>query len=100
MTKGNISPITVKELKALQKKLKELDGNWMSLLIEKVKKVGKTKKDKNLKEVNGRKIYNIFNGLIVDNYWRMLVYEYGSELRKELENKVLVLREQFKEQNN
>lgn len=78
--------ISPEKLKQLQQELKELNMQWVPLLVTKIK-TDKTI-DKAFKGVNDRKVYNVFNGIVKNGAWKVVVYGKGSELKEELQSKL------------
>lgn len=78
--------ITKKKLKTLQSQLKELNMQWVDLLIEQMKKDKEL--EKNFRNVNDKKIYNVFNGIVKNGAWKYQIYRQAMILKNSLEAKM------------
>jgi hypothetical protein len=80
-------PVTVDDLKKLQSQLREYNLQWMQELIDQIKadaSVEKVVSD----DVNMRKVYNVFNGIVSNGKWRLLIFTQGSHLLKHYQSQV------------
>jgi hypothetical protein len=75
--------ITPKKLKTLQTQLKNLNIKWVNLLVEQMQNDDKLYKEYGA--IDGRKVYNVFNGVVKDGGWKLLMYKQGTKLKKKLE---------------
>lgn len=78
--------ITLVMLKKLQKELKGYNKNWSELLIEEM--IIDNSLDDEYKDVNRSKIYNVFNNVVREGAWRLIVYKYGQQLKERLEKEI------------
>lgn len=78
--------ITEKMFKELQQELKDLNMQWVILLVKQIKEDKAI--EKKFKEVNDRKVYNVFNGIVKDGAWKLLIYQQAIGLKARLEKAV------------
>lgn len=78
--------ITKKKLKKLQQDLKDLDMQWITLLVKQMKKDDEL--DKKFRKVNVRKVYNVFNSIIKDGAWKLQIYKQAGVLKDRLEKEL------------
>jgi hypothetical protein len=80
-------PISVDDLKGLMQQLRAFNLQWMEELIKQIKEdetVDQVTRD----EVNERKIYNVFNGVVVNGKWKLLIFAQAKELLKHYQGQV------------
>lgn len=73
-------------LKKLQRELKGYNKNWSELLVEEINSDPFI--DDEYKDVNRSKVYNVFNNVVREGAWRLIVYKYGQQLKDKLENEI------------
>lgn len=77
---------TPDQFKQLQKDLRELDLKWVSALMLRIAEDESVEEDlKN--ELTERKIYNVFNGIVKDGKWKMLIFTQATAYLDELKVK-------------
>ncbi len=86
-SKKPISKITAEMLKELQDELRELDLGWVEKLEEQIRK-DKSVDQKYIGALSARKIYNVFNNIVRNNGWKVLMYSQGKTLRGKLESQM------------
>lgn len=88
--------ITKDDFEKLHARLKELDNGWAETLVkmvndaideDPVKYAGMTKCER-------IKVYNVFNGVVRNTKWKMLVYAQGLEFIREREEQLSSLKNQ------
>lgn len=72
------------DFKTLQEELRTLDLQWVANLVKKIKEDENIDKDIR-KAVTDRKIYNIFNGVLRNGHWRLVVYKQAKQMRDQLQ---------------
>lgn len=86
-SKKHKTEITEEMLKKLQEELRELDLSWVETLCDQIhddKKVEQRFKDK----LSERKIYNVFNGVVRNGAWKVLIYSQADVLKEKLTKKL------------
>lgn len=73
-------------MKSLQGQLKRLNMQWVPLLIEQIKNDKEI--NKVYRQVNEKKVYNVFNGIIKNNAWRIMIYKQAGILKEKLEQEL------------
>lgn len=88
--------ITKDDFESLHKRLKELDNSWAETLVQMVN--DEIEKDpvayKGMEACSRIKVYNVFNGVVRNTKWKMLIYAQGLEFIKEKEQQISALRSQ------
>ena len=82
--------ITKKDLKKLQKQLKQLHKGWVELLE---KKIIELYPEEEFADVNDQKIYNIFNQRLSNGAWKTVVYKCAKLLLADLEQEIATIKE-------
>lgn len=79
-----LETITPEMLKDLQQELKQLNTQWVPELVKLMN--AEKKNDRALRnsfrKINDRKIYNVFNDVVKNGAWKMLIYKYGKKLKE------------------
>lgn len=86
MSKEGLQAISREQLTDLQCTLRELDTKWVQHLVDQINaddKISGTQLSYQ-KEISVRKIYNVFNGIVRDNGWKIFIYGQAKKLMKEL----------------
>lgn len=78
--------ITKKKLKTLQQQLKNLNMQWVPLLIDQMR--GDKEIDKVFRKVNEKKVYNVFNSIIKNTAWKVAIYRQATLLKEKLEKEL------------
>jgi len=78
----NKSLVTLDELKSIKIELRELDYGWVAKLEAQILADKKNEYDKN--NFSSTKIYNVFNGVVSNNAWRVFILSEAKKMRNKL----------------
>jgi hypothetical protein len=79
--------ITIDQLKDLMKELRAFNLQWMAELLNQIRAdTSVDEADRN--EINERKIYNVFFGIVVNGKWKLLIFTQGKALLKHYQDQV------------
>lgn len=73
-------------LKELQQGLKALNQQWVPLLVKQIQEDESI--EEQYRQVNERKVYNIFNGIVTDGAWKLVVFREAKKLKESLQKAV------------
>lgn len=79
METNKVDSVRSEDLANIQTELRNLSVKWVGDLVEQMSK------DETLdvvyREIDKRKVYNIFSNVIRDRFWKMIVYSQAQKLR-------------------
>jgi hypothetical protein len=79
--------ITRDQLKQLQEDLRPYSLQWISDLLKRIQ-ADKTVDKSDREAVSTTKIYNVFNGIVSNGRWKLLIYNQGKLLLQDYQSKV------------
>lgn len=59
---------------------------WVPLLIEQMKSDKEI--DKTYRQVNEKKVYNVFNGIVKNTAWKLVIFKQAVKLKEKLEQEL------------
>lgn len=74
-------------LKDLQQELKKLNMQWLPLLVKQIQDDETI--EEQFRQINERKAYNVFNGIVTNGAWKLTLYREGKKLKEILQGQVL-----------